>query len=171
MSSATPVCLVLLTLPHSDALNIAVDTTFGVLILYAFLKLFTSLLFHYQPSQFRTGDYGSPPSFRIWSKQAAVYVTCLGLMKIVVLGMFWAIPGLFVFANWCLSWLDSDEAQVVAVMLVFPCAWFALLPRVRSLTFAAVVMNVLQFLISQTSLPPLSQLQLTLRSQIGRAHV
>lgn len=34
--------------------------------------------------------------------------------------MFWIIPGLFEFANWCLSWVDGDEAQVIVVMLLLP---------------------------------------------------
>jgi hypothetical protein len=72
-------------------------------------------------------------------------------MKVVVLLLFWAFPGsssfrlslllpsrrslttlppldstpqtaLFKFANWCLTWLPSDDAQVVFVMLIFPRA-------------------------------------------------
>ncbi|KAM0751568.1 hypothetical protein T439DRAFT_324755 [Meredithblackwellia eburnea MCA 4105] len=111
------------------ALNIFVDTTVGVLILYFFLKIFTSILQHYQPADFQTGNYGNPFQTRIWAKQAVVYVAALFCMKIVVVGLFWAIPALFVAANWCLSWLESDDAQVVFVMLIFP-----------------LVMNLIQFL-------------------------
>lgn len=108
--------------PRADALNIAVDTTLGVGILYLFLKALTALALSFQPDEFRTGDYGAPFSMRIWAKQAVVYVAALGLMKVVVVGLFWAVPGLFVLANWCLSWLTSDDAQVVFVMLIFPRA-------------------------------------------------
>ncbi|KAL8280555.1 hypothetical protein RQP46_007203 [Phenoliferia psychrophenolica] len=111
------------------ALNIAVDTTLGVGILYLFLKALTSLLSRLQPDSFRTGDYGDPFSMRVWAKQACVYVAALGLMKLVVVLLFWAVPSLFVLANWCLSWLTSDDAQVVFVMLIFP-----------------LVMNLIQFL-------------------------
>lgn len=41
-------------------------------------------------------------------------------MKLVVIGLFWAIPSLFVFSNWCLSWITSDDAQVLFAMLLFP---------------------------------------------------
>lgn len=50
------------------ALNIAIDTTLGVLVLFGFLKLSTHLLLHYQPT-YRTGDYGNPFSSTIWAKQ------------------------------------------------------------------------------------------------------
>ncbi|ORY80717.1 Vaculolar membrane protein-domain-containing protein [Leucosporidium creatinivorum] len=110
------------------ALNIAIDTTLGVLVLFGFLKLSTRLLVHYHPT-YRTGDYGNPFSSAIWARQAAVYVACLGAMKVVVLLLFWAFPALFKFANWCLSWLPTDDAQVVFVMLIFP-----------------LVMNLFQFL-------------------------
>lgn len=122
-------------------------------------------------------------------RQAAVYVACLSAMKVVVLLLFWAFPGtspfsllllpsasprseltpptaaepaLFKFANWCLSWLPSDDAQVVFVMLIFPRALpsFSLLlafllgalaePPLMAL--ATVVMNLFQFLTSASHL-------------------
>lgn len=64
-------------------MNILFDCTAGVLILYGFLKVVTSALLQHQPTEFRTGDYGAPPQIRIWAKQAAVYVFCLLLMKLV----------------------------------------------------------------------------------------
>ncbi|KAK4056196.1 hypothetical protein OIO90_002637 [Microbotryomycetes sp. JL221] len=111
------------------ALNILIDTTIGVFVLWIFLKLSTSVMLQYQPD-FRSGDYGEPFSINAWAQQAAIYVACLSAMKVVVLIIFWMFPVLFVAANWCLSWIESDDAQVVLVMLVFP-----------------LVMNVFQFLV------------------------
>ncbi|KAK4053408.1 hypothetical protein OIV83_001573 [Microbotryomycetes sp. JL201] len=111
------------------ALNIFVDTTIGVVILWAFLKAATVLVLQYVPD-FRSGDYGQPFSMRAWTQQACVYVACLGAMKVAVLVIFWLFPVLFAVANWCLSWIDSDDAQVVLVMLILP-----------------LVMNVFQFLV------------------------
>ncbi|SCV72397.1 BQ2448_3934 [Microbotryum intermedium] len=116
------------------ALNILIDTTLGVLIVYSFLRISTHILKQYSPT-YKTGYYGNPPQFTFWARQAAVYVGCLTAMKIVVLLLFWAFPILFVFANWCLSWLESDEAQVIAVMLIFP-----------------IIMNLFQFLITDSIL-------------------
>ncbi|KAI5481018.1 DUF3661 family vacuolar membrane protein [Pseudohyphozyma bogoriensis] len=114
----------------SDVLNIGIDTTLGVLILYGFLKLSAHYLQIYFPTSFRTGDYGNPFSMAIWGKQAAVYVACLAMMKVVVLLLLWAFPWLVTAVNWCLKWLDSDEVQVVFAMLIFP-----------------LMMNVFQFLV------------------------
>ncbi|SGY69973.1 BQ5605_C004g03085 [Microbotryum silenes-dioicae] len=116
------------------ALNIFIDTTLGVLIVYSFLRISTHILKQYSPA-YKTGYYGNPFQFTFWARQAAVYVGCLTAMKIVVLLLFWAFPTLFVFANWCLSWLESDEAQVIAVMLIFP-----------------IIMNLFQFLITDSIL-------------------
>lgn len=85
-----------------------------------FLQLLTTQLSTYDPESFRTGSYGSPFSLMIWTKQATVYVLALGLMKIVVVALFWAVPGVFRIADWSLSWLTNDEAQVLFVMLIFP---------------------------------------------------
>ncbi|KAM0792735.1 hypothetical protein ACM66B_002511 [Microbotryomycetes sp. NB124-2] len=111
------------------ALNIFIDTTVGVVLLWIFLKIATTIVLQYEPN-FRSGDYGQPFSMRAWTVQACVYVACLGAMKLAVLVIFWLFPVLFAAANWSLSWIDSDDAQVVLVMLVLP-----------------LVMNVFQFLV------------------------
>lgn len=63
--------------------------------------------------------------------------------------MFWIIPGLFEFANWCLSFVDGDEAQVIVVMLILPGKSLTQFsgPHIDAV-LSAVIMNVLQFLIS-----------------------
>ncbi|BGP18764.1 hypothetical protein JCM10213_004277 [Rhodosporidiobolus nylandii] len=113
------------------ALNILLDTTLGVLILYYFLHLSTTLMrTHYSPT-YHPGFYGPPPTFSLslWGTQAAVYIACLAAMKLVVLLLFWVAPGMEDAMTWLLSWTSSDEAQVFTVMLVLP-----------------LVMNLFQFL-------------------------
>ncbi|BGO89263.1 hypothetical protein NBRC10512_003921 [Rhodotorula toruloides] len=112
------------------ALNILVDTTLGVLILYYLLRLSTHLMHTtFNQPAYQTGFYGSPFSLSLWGEQAAIYVACLTAMKIVVLVLFWAFPVLEDVMSWMLGWVTDDEAQVFIVMLVLP-----------------LVMNLFQFL-------------------------
>ncbi|GAA5914132.1 uncharacterized protein JCM6883_005894 [Sporobolomyces salmoneus] len=111
------------------ALNILIDTTLGVLLIYFLLQYSTTLMQRYQP-EYKTGYYGSPFSFTLWAEQAAVYVACLAIMKLVVLIIFWVAPELEDGMSWSLSWIENEEAQVVVVMLILP-----------------LVMNLFQFLI------------------------
>ncbi|BGO98207.1 Vacuolar membrane protein [Rhodotorula toruloides ATCC 204091] len=112
------------------ALNILVDTTLGVLILYYLLRLSTHLMHTtFNQPAYQTGFYGSPFSLSLWGEQAAIYVACLTAMKVVVLVLFWAFPVLEDVMSWMLGWVTDDEAQVFIVMLVLP-----------------LVMNLFQFL-------------------------
>lgn len=88
----------------------------------------------YQP-HYKTGYYGNPFSFSLWAEQAAVYVACLAVMKIVVLVIFWVAPELEDGMSWGISWIENEEAQVVVVMLILP-----------------LVMNLFQFLIGESAL-------------------
>lgn len=116
-------------------LHVLLDTTVGVAILYAFLRLFTYVLARrFGLKGFETGQYGTPPSLFYWSRQAAVYIVALLSMKIIVLTIVALASFLSVAAEWLLSWL-SGSLQVVLVMGIFP-----------------IVMNVLQFWIVDTIL-------------------
>ncbi|CAE7229803.1 unnamed protein product [Rhizoctonia solani] len=112
-------------------LNVLVDTTVGVGLIYAFLHagtwLFATKL---NLKGFRSGDYGGvPPSKVFWLRQATVYVTSLLLMKVAVVLLFAVWPALYALGDWLLSWTDGNASiQVVFVMGLFP-----------------IVMNVLQF--------------------------
>lgn len=112
-------------------LNVLVDTTVGVALIYAFLHAGTWLLAtKLQLKGFKSGDYGGmPPSKIYWVRQATVYVTSLIFMKLAVIALFSIWPGLFRIGDWLLSWTGGDAAlQVIVVMGLFP-----------------IVMNVLQF--------------------------
>lgn len=73
------------------ALNILVDTTLGVLVLFGFLKVSTRIIEKSDPT-YRSGDYGNPFNMSTWTKQAAVYVACLTAMKIMVIVILWVFP-------------------------------------------------------------------------------
>ena len=43
-----------------------------------------------------------------------VYLSCLTVMKLVVVGLFALWPGIFKIGEWLLSWLgNGDSAQVI----------------------------------------------------------
>ncbi|GAA5905327.1 hypothetical protein JCM8208_003817 [Rhodotorula glutinis] len=112
------------------AAQILIDTTFGVLLIYYLLAFATHLMRAHVAPEYQQGFYGHPHfSWHKWGEQAAVYIACLAAMKAVVVFFMWAFPLLEDGVSWLLSWIPSDEAQVVLVMLVLP-----------------LVMNLFQFL-------------------------
>ena len=102
-------------------LNILIDTTLGVGILYAVLHLLThlfSVTLHLKG--FESGQYGRPPQWRNWARQLGVYVASLTTMKLAVIGLFFLFPGIFKLGEWALSWLgDSEHGQVVLYVARF----------------------------------------------------
>lgn len=113
-------------------LNILLDTTLGVAIIYGLLYVSTYILSNKLHLEgFESGQYGKPPKLMFWVRQAAIYGAALTAMKFIVLGMLILFPFLGRFGEWLLSWTythKGDGLQVVFVMGIFP-----------------VVMNVLQF--------------------------
>ncbi|TFK25940.1 hypothetical protein FA15DRAFT_667932 [Coprinopsis marcescibilis] len=107
-------------------LNILIDTTLGVLIIYgalhALIFLFSEKLGY---KGFESGVYGNPPLISYWLRQTATYLICLLAMKIVVIGIFMFIPGVFSVGAWLLSWTQTgngDVLEVIFVMGIFPIA-------------------------------------------------
>ncbi|EIN11002.1 hypothetical protein PUNSTDRAFT_100938 [Punctularia strigosozonata HHB-11173 SS5] len=126
-------------------LNILIDTTLGVAIIYFMLHALQSLLtdkMHFKG--FESGVYGNPPSLKFWGRQAAVYVLSITTMKLVVIALFALWPGIFEIGDWLLSWTgDGSNFQIIFVMGLFP-----------------IFMNCLQFWlidsIVKASTPPLT---------------
>ncbi|KIJ56932.1 hypothetical protein M422DRAFT_104141, partial [Sphaerobolus stellatus SS14] len=111
-------------------LNILIDTTIGVgyiyLVLHAADKLLTNRL---KLKGFRSGQYGDPPSLAYWARQASVYVFTILTMKLLMVGLFAAWPGIFDIAAYIIKWTNGHETlQVAFVMGLFP-----------------ITMNILQF--------------------------
>ncbi|OSD04505.1 hypothetical protein PYCCODRAFT_1386616 [Trametes coccinea BRFM310] len=111
-------------------LNILLDTTFGVGIIYLILHVMTYLLTEKcHLKGFESGVYGTPPRINYWLRQSAVYVFALTMMKLLVVALFAALPVIFKVGEWLLTFLGpSDAAQVIFTMGLFP-----------------ILMNVVQF--------------------------
>ena len=81
------------------------------LVLHAADKLFTERL---KLQGFKSGQYGNPPSLAYWGRQAAIYVFTILTMKLLVVGLFAAWPGIFDVGEWLLGWTaGSDRLQVI----------------------------------------------------------
>ncbi|KAF8138890.1 vacuolar membrane protein-domain-containing protein [Boletus edulis] len=113
-------------------LNILIDTTLGVGLIYIVLQCATWVLSKQLGIKgLKTGQYGNPPSFTHWMRQAAVYIFALTVMKLVVVGLFAFWPGISTIGDWLLGWTtlwDGESVQVIFVMGVFP-----------------MIMNIVQF--------------------------
>ncbi|KAI9495296.1 vacuolar membrane protein-domain-containing protein [Zychaea mexicana] len=119
-------------------LNVLVDTTIGVGILWFWLHSLQWILARYLHVRYiRSGEYGPPPLRRRllpWARQTAVFIVSEALMKLCVLGLFRLCPFLFNVGNWALRWTRGNHRyQVVFVMFIFP-----------------LVMNAVQFWIVDT---------------------
>ncbi|KAG0340127.1 hypothetical protein BG004_006545 [Podila humilis] len=101
-------------------LNIFLDTTFGVGVLYLFLKGADKYFQYKRIEGLRTGEYGNPPQIQRWWKQTLVFSLGLVVMKIVVvIVLTW--PFLFTFGEWVLGWtLQNEKLQILFVMLILP---------------------------------------------------
>ncbi|KAI8079578.1 vacuolar membrane protein-domain-containing protein [Gilbertella persicaria] len=118
-------------------LNILVDTTVGIGILWLILTGFKYLVGYLGLSGFQSGVYGPPPltgQLVQWAKQLLVYVVSLFLMKMIVIAIFHLCPWLSDFGQWVLEWtVGNYKLQVAFVMLIFP-----------------LVMNIMQFWVIDT---------------------
>ncbi|KAI7870815.1 vacuolar membrane protein-domain-containing protein, partial [Spinellus fusiger] len=118
-------------------LNVLVDTTLGIGIVWTFLTSVRLLARHYRWKGLESGVYGSPPlshQMKRWSQQLLVYVCALLVMKAVVVFLFYLFPSVVLFGQWILSWtMGNHRWQVVFVMFIFP-----------------LVMNTLQFWVIDT---------------------
>ncbi|CAG8482896.1 12835_t:CDS:2 [Funneliformis caledonium] len=110
-------------------LNILIDCTLGVFILYVLIKTVELIVDNVGIEGMKSGDYGHPPNVNLWMRQTIAFICCLFFMKAIVLIIFQLCPVLFDIGEWLLGWTLFDaKLQVVFVMLIFP-----------------LIMNILQF--------------------------
>ncbi|CAB4406652.1 unnamed protein product [Rhizophagus irregularis] len=110
-------------------LNIFIDCTLGVFILYVLLKIVDFIVVITGTEGMKSGDYGHPPNVNWWIRQTVAFICCLFVMKIVVVLIFRLCPFLFDTGEFLLGWtLYNAKLQVVFVMLIIP-----------------LVMNIVQF--------------------------
>ncbi|CAH7685770.1 vacuolar membrane protein-domain-containing protein [Phakopsora pachyrhizi] len=107
-------------------MNILIDTTLGVFILYIALRSITSLITYTfeRPASslgLLTGTYPYP-FLMSWSKQLAVYLLSLVILKLVVVWMFWlGGESLTRFGDRIINGISSDgKVQVLMVVMVGP---------------------------------------------------
>ncbi|KAL8797825.1 MAG: hypothetical protein Q9195_000177 [Heterodermia aff. obscurata] len=116
-------------------LNLAIDTTIGIPILIALLRIlyhgFSLTPLADPPESIQSGHYGHPPRASWWLKQSFIYFIGLLGMKCCVFLIFQLCPWIIRVGDWALRWTEGNETvQVFFVMLFFP-----------------VVMNALQYYI------------------------
>ncbi|CAG8550864.1 6321_t:CDS:2 [Ambispora leptoticha] len=110
-------------------LNIFMDCTLGVFVLFLLLKLLHTGLTSLGIQGLRSGDYDMPPRRAWWLKQLAIFLVSLFTMKMIIVLVIQIAPFLFKFGAWAINWTESDpKLQIVFVMLIFP-----------------LIMNIVQF--------------------------
>lgn len=115
-------------------LNLFLDTTVGVPILWFFLYIIHMTAFRVGITEIISGQYGSPPRWSAFFKQASLYLIGVMCMKSVLYSVMEISPWLDKIGAFLLSWADwSPELQVVFVILIFP-----------------VIMNTLQYYLIDT---------------------
>jgi len=105
---------------HRYFLNLFVDCTIGVPILWLNLKILHRICRYLRIKGIRSGDYGGhPPRWRWWLKQVVVY--CIGVcwMKIGTLVVLGSLPYLDKVGEWLVGWTNGNTAfQIIFVMFV-----------------------------------------------------
>lgn len=115
-------------------LNLLLDTTLGVPILWFFLYIIHMTAFRVGITDIISGQYGDPPRWAAFFKQAGLYLLGMMCMKSVLYSIEQMFPWIDDIGEFLLSWTNKNaELQVVFVMLVFP-----------------VVMNTLQYYLIDT---------------------
>jgi hypothetical protein len=84
-------------------------------VIYGFLHLVEYILVNrLHLKSFKSGEYGSPPQWSYWARQAVVYGAVLTAMKMIIVGLFAVWPGLLSAGEWLLSWTgDGGSFQVI----------------------------------------------------------
>lgn len=102
-------------------LNVLLDTTIGVPILWFCLHVVHSWAAKLHVKNIVSGEYGRPPRWSVFFKQASLYMIALIGMKIMLYIFVWWTPFLDDLGAFLISWTTFDpKVQVGFVMLVFP---------------------------------------------------
>ncbi|KAJ3106164.1 hypothetical protein HDU97_006981 [Phlyctochytrium planicorne] len=104
-------------------LNILLDTTIGVGILYCFLKVLHGIADFFKLKDMKSGHYGTPPRASAWLKQLSLFITAWFFVKVTVVIALETFPFFSHFAELVLRPIErtgNPKLQVVVVMLLFP---------------------------------------------------
>ncbi|KAJ3035198.1 hypothetical protein HDV00_004267 [Rhizophlyctis rosea] len=105
------------------SLQILLDTTIGVGILYLVLKLLHSIVDYYRVPDMQSGHYGHPPRLSAWARQLTLFIFAWFIVKLLVVLLLQLLPILATIATYILSPLERSgdtRLQVIVVMLIFP---------------------------------------------------
>ncbi|KAJ1799979.1 hypothetical protein LPJ59_001448 [Coemansia sp. RSA 2399] len=106
-------------------LNLTMDCTVGILFVAMYLRLYERLAMYAGVKELESGDYGTPPSWRRWLKQASVFCASMISMKLSVVTLITLFPTLVVVGDLVLKpvqMTDSPRLQIVFVMAFWPLA-------------------------------------------------
>ena len=102
-------------------LNLGLDCSIGVYILYVSLRLLNFLFAKLKISGLQMGQYGTPPKFLSWFKQLILFLLAWSLVKIIVVLVLYFVPLFGIIGGWILEPIKDDpRAQIVFVMFIFP---------------------------------------------------
>lgn len=109
-------------------LNIVLDCTIGVYVLYLILRFTSHICTKYLGvTQIKSGEYGSNthhPSVRAYLKQLCLYFGSLMLTKFILYGLVECFESelLWFTSHFILAWLDEypNEFEIFVVMFVVP---------------------------------------------------
>jgi len=103
-------------------LNLFVDCTIGVPILWVNLKILHRICRYFRLKGTRSGDYGGPPpKWTWWFRQVVVYCIGVSWMKIATLVVLGSLPYLDKIGEFLIGWTKGNTAtQIIFVMFVRP---------------------------------------------------
>ncbi|KAJ3288087.1 hypothetical protein HK104_008344 [Borealophlyctis nickersoniae] len=104
-------------------LNILLDTTVGVYILYLALKGLHWVVDYYQIPDMKSGEYGHPPRVSAWIRQFLLFIVAWSFVKSTVIFALDTFPILTTLASILLTPLEKSgdaRLEVIVVMLIFP---------------------------------------------------
>ncbi|KAJ2494756.1 hypothetical protein GGI11_008716 [Coemansia sp. RSA 2049] len=100
------------------------DCTVGILFVALYLRLFERLAAWAGATKgLESGDYGTPPDWRRWAKQATIFCASMVGMKLSVVALIALFPALVVIGDVVLKpvqMADSARLQIVFVMAFWP---------------------------------------------------
>ncbi|KAJ2665359.1 hypothetical protein IWW48_000248 [Coemansia sp. RSA 1200] len=105
-------------------LNLTLDCTVGILFVALYLRLFERLAAWAGATKgLESGDYGTPPDWRRWAKQATIFCASMVSMKLSVVALIALFPALVVIGDVVLKpvqMADSARLQIIFVMAFWP---------------------------------------------------
>ncbi|KAH8914466.1 hypothetical protein BT69DRAFT_1290166 [Atractiella rhizophila] len=102
-------------------MNILIDTTLGVLIIWTFLRFSNFILTEkMQLTGFVSGQYGTPPRISWWFKQLVVYILAICTLKLIVTMMLASVPPLIDFGDWFIDLFPNEQLRLIVVLSLVP---------------------------------------------------